>query len=66
MGSAANAEVRSYIVDQLTALGLHPEVQTVEAPDYFGSPGAAVEVVNVMARIHGTVPALPELRQCVR
>lgn len=55
MGSAANAEARSYITEQLTAVGLHPELQTITAPDYFGPPGSTVEVVNVMARIPGTV-----------
>lgn len=56
MGSAANADVRRYLVDELTALGLDPETQQVEAPDYFGAPGDIVSVVNVMAKIPGTSP----------
>ena len=55
MGTAANAEVRAYIVTQLIAMGLDPELQTATVPDYFGTPGTTVEVVNVMARIRGTV-----------
>ncbi len=57
MGTAENAGVRSYLVDELAVLGLRPELQTITVPDYFGAPGATVEVVNVMARIPGTVGA---------
>ena len=56
MGSAANAGVRDYLISELTALGLRPELQTVEVPDYFGEPGTTVELVNVMARIPGEDP----------
>ncbi len=57
MGSAEIVEVRRYIVDELTNLGLDAELQTVEAPDFFGQPGGTVDVVNVMARIPGTEPS---------
>ncbi len=54
IGTAENGRVRAYIVAQLRALGLEPELQTVEAPDYFGDSGETVRVVNVIARIPGT------------
>ena len=54
MGSQALEEVRSEIVARLEELGLQPQFQTVEAPDYFGAPGRTVDVVNVLARIPGS------------
>ncbi|NNE95371.1 MAG: M28 family peptidase [Acidimicrobiales bacterium] len=54
IGSAANADVRDYLVDELIELGLEPETQTITAPDYYGSPNRTVEVTNVLARISGT------------
>jgi hypothetical protein len=53
IGSPAIVRVRSYLVAELTALGLDPELQTVTVADYFGDPGGTVEIVNVMARIPG-------------
>ena len=52
MGSAAIAEVRSYLISELEKLGLRPELQSITVPDYFGSE-EPVTVVNVMARIPG-------------
>ena len=54
MGSAENERVRSYLLGTLSEIGLLPETQSVEAPDYFGAPGGIIEVVNVLARIEGT------------
>lgn len=57
IGSAEIIEVRRYIVDELAALGLEAELQSTKAPDFFGVPGATVDVINVMARIPGTDPS---------
>ena len=54
MGSDALPEVRRYLVDELAELGLASELQTGEAPDYFGQPGRTVPVVNVLARVPGS------------
>lgn len=56
LGSTANADVRNYLVSQLRALGLDPELQKVEVPDYFGEPGDTVDLVNVMVRVPGRDP----------
>ena len=56
IGSDANMAVRRYLVEELTALGLQPELQTITVVDYFGDPNNTVEVVNVMARIAGSDP----------
>lgn len=52
MGTAANAEVRRYIVAALDELGVEVELQTSVAPDFFGN-GEPVDVVNVIGRIPG-------------
>ena len=52
VGSAAGAATRGYLVQQLSVLGLQPEVQQTEALDTPG--GQAVVVHNVMARLGGT------------
>ncbi len=54
MGSAAIEQAREVIVDELRQMGLDPELQAIEAPDYYGIEGGPVEVVNVMARIPGS------------
>lgn len=56
IGSAANERVRDYLVTQLRALGLEPEVQTATAGRdlYFGARLGAVQ--NVIARLKGTQP----------
>jgi peptidoglycan/LPS O-acetylase OafA/YrhL len=56
IGTPENARVREYIVAALTSLGLEPRLQSIRAPDYFGSRGRTVDVVNVMARIPGSSP----------
>ena len=55
MGSAANEDARDHVAGELLGLGLEPEFQTVEAPDYYGDSGT-IAVVNVLARISGTAP----------
>lgn len=57
IGSAEIIEVRRYIVDELAALGLEAETQSTKAPDFFGVPGATVDVINIMARIPGSDPS---------
>ena len=53
VGSLAHAEVRDYLVKELTLLGLTPEIQqTSVAADMFGTIQAA-QVENVLARIKG-------------
>lgn len=54
MGSAANARVRDYLVVTLIDMGLSPQTQTAEVPDYFGAAGETVEITNVLVRIEGT------------
>lgn len=56
IGSDAHVAVRGHLVEELTALGLQPELQTITVADYFGDPNNTVEVVNVMARIAGSDP----------
>ena len=53
-GSPAQARVRDYLVQQLTALGLETQVQDTIA----SSPrhGTTAEVQNVVARLRGTQP----------
>ena len=56
IGSPANQRARAYIVTQLEMLGLEPDVQTIDVPDYFGDAGESVEIGNVVVRIPGTAP----------
>ena len=56
IGTPANERARADIVAQLRLLGLEPELQTIEVPNYFSAAGETIEVVNVMARIPGTAP----------
>lgn len=56
-GSAANARVRDYLVQQLQRLGLEPQVQRTGITsllDIYPGPYAAGTVENVMARLRGT------------
>lgn len=53
MGSPANATARQYIVDELAELGVAAELQSIKAPDIYGS-GGTVPVVNVIGRLPGT------------
>jgi len=54
VGSVAHDAVRDYIVQQFSALGVHPEVETatVVSPRW-GSPYSAAAVYNVVARLPG-------------
>lgn len=54
IGSPANQRTRNYVVTRLREMGLVPELQTIEASDYFGGFDDNVSVVNVMARVAGT------------
>jgi Peptidase family M28 len=56
-GSAANAHVRDYLIQQLQGLGLDPQVQRTGITsllDIYPGPYAAGIVENVMARLRGT------------
>lgn len=56
-GTQEHARVRRYILEQLAALGLAPEVQTAEAVARPRTPGGlalAARVENVLARLPGT------------
>jgi hypothetical protein len=56
-GSAANASVRDYIVNQLKSLGLEPQVQEAVAAtswDIGGAPYASGVVQNVLGRVSGS------------
>ena len=53
MGSAGNERAREEIQARLQSLGLEPSLQSIDVPDYFGSPGARVMAVNILARIPG-------------
>ena len=55
VGSAENTRVREYLIEQISAVGLHPQVQkaTVFEPD----KADATRVKNVLVRIEGTAPS---------
>ncbi|HKS97441.1 MAG TPA: M20/M25/M40 family metallo-hydrolase, partial [Terriglobia bacterium] len=56
-GSPENARVRQYLVSQLAALGLDPQVQTATATRYeakWHGPTSAATVNNIVARLRGT------------
>ena len=56
-GSAANASVRDYIVNQLNSLGLEPQMQEAVAAtswDIGGAPYASGVVQNVLGRVSGS------------
>ena len=55
MGSPENAAVRDYLLEELTALGLKPEVQKTTAAHYwFGNALFVGTPENVLARLEGT------------
>ena len=56
MGSDAIRTVRGYIVAELRALDIEPDLQAATAPDFFGR-GDSVEIVNIIARIPGATGA---------
>lgn len=56
-GSDENGAVRGYLLEQLTALGLDPQVQTATVVRYeakWRGPAVAATVHNVLARLRGT------------
>ncbi|MCX4871047.1 M20/M25/M40 family metallo-hydrolase [Streptomyces sp. NBC_00906] len=55
-GSAAQADVREYLVGELRKLGLRPEVQTRVAPSNADSPAVVGSVSNIHATIPGEKP----------
>lgn len=55
MGSPEIAAVRSYILTELSTLGIETEQQTISARNYYGG-NQMVSVVNIIARIPGTSP----------
>jgi len=59
MGSAEHDRVRDYLIDQLRALGLSPEIQ--RATGVTGKFSAAGNVENIVARQNGTRPGTPAL-----
>jgi len=56
MGTAAHAEVRSYLVSQMQQLGLKPQVQQTTAVYSSGPVATAGNVYNLVGRIEGTFP----------
>ncbi len=54
LGSAANLKVRGYIVRQLEAIGLHPQLDTAVATGSYHGIHYAARVVNIIAHIPGT------------
>ncbi len=57
MGSPENAAVRDYLIRELTALGLQPEVQKVTAVNHIYGVFTAGTPENVVARLEGTADA---------
>jgi hypothetical protein len=56
VGSAANAEVRDYLVGQLENLGLHPTVQRATSARTKEGIASIARVHNIHARIPGSAP----------
>ena len=56
VGSAANAEVRDYLVDRLAALGLRPTVQEATSAGTTEGTASIARVHNIHARIPGSAP----------
>ncbi|MFJ2376956.1 M28 family peptidase [Streptomyces sp. NPDC087769] len=55
-GSAAQADVREYLIGELRKLGLRPEIQTRVAPSDADSPAIVGSVSNLHATIPGKKP----------
>ncbi|SCF61635.1 M20/M25/M40 family metallo-hydrolase [Streptomyces sp. Ncost-T10-10d] len=56
-GSAAQSDVRDYLVGELRQLGLRPEIQTRVAPSRVeGNPATLGSVSNIQATIPGKMP----------
>src|SRR5215203_447499 len=56
VGSAANAEVRDYLVKQLEDLGLRPTVQKATSARTMEGTASIARVHNIHARIPGSAP----------
>jgi Peptidase family M28 len=56
VGTAANAEVRDYLVDRLAALGLRPAVQEATSARTKEGTASIARVHNIHARIPGSAP----------
>jgi len=59
MGSRESEKVRDYLLNQLTVLGLNPEIQTATVVSHWAKQRSftlvpAATVVNVLARLRGT------------
>lgn len=54
MGTAAHRTVQDYLVQQLSAAGLEPQVQTATTVTEQGPPLQVAAVANVVARLKGT------------
>jgi hypothetical protein len=54
VGSPEDARVRDYLLREISAMGLHPEVQ--KATVFRSDSGEATAVKNVLVRIDGTEP----------
>jgi len=53
MGSPESAEVRGYLVEQMSSFGLEVQEQVFSAPDIYNNPSAAIEAVNIVSRLEG-------------
>ncbi|MFC2062697.1 M28 family peptidase [Chloroflexota bacterium] len=59
MGTTENEQVRDYIIDELTKLGITAEIQPTQVPAYYvmiGEPEILVDIYNIFAIIPGTNP----------
>src|SRR5215207_3436057 len=56
VGSAANADVRDYLVGELAALGLRPTLQTTTAVQMPDGTASMARVNNIHTRISGSAP----------
>jgi hypothetical protein len=56
VGSAANSDVRNYLVGELAALGLRPTLQTTTAVQMPDGTASMARVNNIHARILGSAP----------
>jgi hypothetical protein len=57
VGSPENARVRDYLMEQLSALGLRPQVQETTVFPTAPDDAEAITVENVLVRIEGTSPS---------
>ena len=56
VGSAANARVRAYLIGEISATGLRPEVQKATIFPTEPDDAEAITVENIIVRIEGTQP----------